>query len=422
MSDIPAEVIADILSRLPVPSLLRCRSISKSWRSLIDSHHFITLHLNKSLTFKSNTNNNHLNLILRHDSELYHVDFPSLSAAVQLNHPLMCYSNRITLLGSCNGLLCICNVADDIAVWNPSLRKHRILPYLPTPRRPDPDTTLFAARVHGFGFDPFAGDYKLVRISYFVDLHDRTFDSQVRLYSSRTNTWKTLPSMPYALCCALTMGVFVDHALHWVVTRKLEPNQPDLIVAFDLRLEIFVEVPLPELGIGSLSFEIDVALLGGCLCMVVNYQNSVVDVWVMKEYGSKDSWCKLFTLVQSREMRSLKSLRPLGYSSDGDKVLLEHDRRRLCWYNLRSKQVSYVRIPGMPNLNEGMICVGSLVPPSLPLLPSENYRNRHNLRCETTRKKKRFLLRLTFNYHFKWAHHMISVLSFLLYVKLNYNS
>lgn len=169
------------------------------------------------------------------------------------------------------------------------------------------------------------------------------------------------------------------------MTRKLEPDQPDLIVAFDLRVESFNEVPLPEIGNEYGSFEIEVALLGGCLCMIVNYQNTRIDVWVMREYGSKESWCKLFTLVESRDMRSLKSVRPLGYSKDGIKVLLEHDRRKLCWYNLKTKQVTYVRIPGIPNLNEGMMCLGSLVPPSLP---AENCREQRRVGCEDTRKRR----------------------------------
>ncbi|CAJ2646050.1 unnamed protein product [Trifolium pratense] len=93
MTNIPPELFTDILSLLPVPSLLRVRSTSKSIRSLIDSINFINLHLKNSFNFN-------LSLILRHNSDLYQIDFSNLTTAVQLNHPLMCYSNRITLFGS----------------------------------------------------------------------------------------------------------------------------------------------------------------------------------------------------------------------------------------------------------------------------------------------------------------------------------
>jgi len=46
-------------------------------------------------------------------------------------------------------------------------------------------------------------------------------------------------------------------------------------------------------------------------------------------------------------------VKPLGYSSDGKKVLLRVDGGKLFWYDLESEQV--------------MICVGSLVPPSFPV-------------------------------------------------------
>ncbi|RZC28984.1 F-box protein CPR1 [Glycine soja] len=72
--------------------------------------------------------------------------------------------------------------------------------------------------------------------------------------------------------------------------------------------------------------------------MNVNFHNSKIDVWVMREYNRGDSWCKLFTLEESRELRSFKCVRPLGYSSDGNKVLLKHNWKRLCWYDLRKKE------------------------------------------------------------------------------------
>lgn len=285
----------------------------------------------------------------------------------ELDHPLMCYSNRIKVLGSCNGLLCICNIADDIAFWNPSIRKHRVIPSEPLIRKETKEnsaiTTLLAARVYGFGYDSFSGEYKLVSISYFVDLHNRSFDSHVKIYTMRTDVWKTLTSMPYALCCARTMGVFLSGALHWVVTRDLEPDSLDLIVAFDLRFEVFREVKLPASVDGK--FDMDVGVLRGMLCMIENRGSEGFDVWVMREYGLVESWCKLFTVEQPRDVKLIKSLRPLGYSKNGDRVMFEQDSKKLCWYNLASKDLSWVRISGMPNNIEGTVCIGSLVPPSL---------------------------------------------------------
>jgi len=372
MADLPPEILTGILSLLPVQSLLRFRSTSKSLQSLIDSHSFINLHLENSLN---------RSLILRHNSDFYQInDFSNLTTRIKLILPFKIPNNFISLFGSCNGLLCIFSDG-EIAFWNPNIRKHCIIPDLPIPitDRSESNNIHLCFCVHGFGFDPLTDDYKLLRICCFFELQHSTSESHVRLFSSKTNSWKELPSMPYALYYDQKMGVFVENSLHWIMTQKLEPLRPRVIVAFNLTLEIFAEVPFPEIGedVNSKSFEIDAEVLGGCLCMIVNYHTTKIDVWVMKEYGCRDSWCKLFTLVDSCFTFPLKCLRLVGYSSDGSMVLLEVDREKLFWYDRKSEHVSYVE--GIPNLNDTMICVGSLVPPSFPRKENRTSKRRYFL-------------------------------------------
>jgi len=390
---LPPELFTEILSRLPVKSLLQFRSTSKSLKSLIDSHNFINLHLKNSLNF---------NLILQHYGNLYQIDDDFSKSIIPLNHPFStnlapATRNRtLALIGSCNGLIAISigqiafnhpNGANEITIWNPSTRKHRIIPFLrlPIPNIMESDNiNRCCLCVHGFGFDPLSCDYKLLRISWIADPHDEfSFDPHVRLFSSKTNSWKIIPSMPYALIYAQFMGVFVENSLHWIMTKKLGGLHPSLIVAFDLTLEIFNVVPLPDVDNSNQSFDIDVDVLGGCLCMTVNYETTKIDVWVMKEYGSRDSWCKLFTMVKSCFDLPLKSLRPVGYSSDGKKVLLRVDAEKLFWYDLKSEQVSYVE--GIPDFHGVMFCVGSLVPPSFPV---DNSKKKEN---PTSKSMRRYL-------------------------------
>jgi len=303
----------------------------------------------------------------------------------------------VALIGSCNGLLAIYNGpfafthpndATEITIWNPDTRKHRIIPFLPLPIPnilESENIDRVGLCIYGFGFDPLTGDYKLLGISWLGSLQNCFYDSHVRLFSSKTNSWKIIPTMPYAIVYAQAMGVFVENSIHWIMSKNLDGSDPCLIVAFNLTLEIFNEVPLPaeiggEVVNSSRSFDLEVAVLGECLCMIVNYETTKIDVWVMKEYGCRDSWCKHFTLVKSRCSLRLKSFRPLGYSSDGCKVLLEIDCKKLVWFDLKNEQVVYVE--GIPNLDEAMFCVGSLVPPSFPVDSCWKKENR-------TRKSKR---------------------------------
>jgi len=360
MADLFSDLFTEILSLLPVQTLLRFRSISKSLKSLIDSHNFTNLHLKNSLNF---------NLVLCRNSKFYQIDFPNLTTTFSLNHPLTRYKSHIAIHGSCNGILCISDRYYDISLWNPNIGKHRAIPNLPISHHSESGTIHVC--VHGLAFDPYTDNYKLLRIDCTVRLRHLTFHSQVRLFNLKTNSWKVLPNMPYAILSHQTKAVFIENSLHWSVIPKLDKHLPSLIAAFNLTQEIFNEVPLPEIPVTTNErYSIDVSLLGECLCMIVsyqtlNYETTKVDVWLMKEYGLKDSWCKLFTLVQWSFRTPLIDLKPLGYSSNRSKVLLEI-YHNLFWYDLNSENVTCV--VEIPKFHESVICVGSLLPPSLPFI------------------------------------------------------
>ncbi|KAM3340851.1 hypothetical protein P3S68_028486 [Capsicum galapagoense] len=72
MSDIPPEVIDEILSRLPVKSLLRFKCVSKSFKSLIDSPKFIQAHL-KQQSLKPNSDGKLL-ILNKNQKKLFSLD------------------------------------------------------------------------------------------------------------------------------------------------------------------------------------------------------------------------------------------------------------------------------------------------------------------------------------------------------------
>uniref|UniRef100_A0A7C9EHW6 F-box domain-containing protein n=1 Tax=Opuntia streptacantha TaxID=393608 RepID=A0A7C9EHW6_OPUST len=47
-SNLPEEIIIDVLSRLPAKSVGRCRCVSKPWRALLSRPKFIRAHLDRS--------------------------------------------------------------------------------------------------------------------------------------------------------------------------------------------------------------------------------------------------------------------------------------------------------------------------------------------------------------------------------------
>lgn len=71
----------------------------------------------------------------------------------------------------------------------------------------------------------------------------------------------------------------------------------------------FPELTVPKC-LEDLKVQIEVGALGECVCVTANYHDFLVDFWV----------------------------RPLTYLKSAEEVLLEHDNRRLVWYDLRRKK------------------------------------------------------------------------------------
>lgn len=116
------EIVVDVLSRLPVKSLLRFKSVSKEWQSIITDPKFVSLHLNRS-TQRPGA----ITAFLTPD------DTPSFHS---INHQAsvqeitdLAWTDPDTgssytdfkIIGSCNGLLFI-NSDCDCFLWNPSTR------------------------------------------------------------------------------------------------------------------------------------------------------------------------------------------------------------------------------------------------------------------------------------------------------------
>ncbi|KAF9622034.1 hypothetical protein IFM89_029318 [Coptis chinensis] len=141
----------------------------------------------------------------------------------------------------------------------------------------------------------------------------------------------------------MSSRVFVNGALHWEGNR----HESKIIVSFDIVDEVFKEVPL--LDYKEDEFHIIVGVLGGCLCVVCGFSSLRVDVWLMKVYGVKDSWTKMFSISHLEVIRSSVCgffIRPLCYSKN-DEIVLVMDKA-LVLYDTNTKGVKI--IPSNPDI------------------------------------------------------------------------
>ncbi|KAK9050539.1 hypothetical protein SSX86_030491 [Deinandra increscens subsp. villosa] len=124
--DIPLEIQVEIIKRLPVKSLIQFRSVSKAWKSMIDSSRFIADH------YRQQTHPQHLFVSYEYaddhnDTEKFvsYVDddtFTQHKVSVTLPQTLIEYD----IIGCSHGLLCLSGGyrhRDTVFLWNISIRK-----------------------------------------------------------------------------------------------------------------------------------------------------------------------------------------------------------------------------------------------------------------------------------------------------------
>ncbi|XP_009797750.2 LOW QUALITY PROTEIN: F-box protein CPR1-like [Nicotiana sylvestris] len=370
MSDVPPEVINDILYRLPVKSLLRFRCVSKSFKALIDSPKFIRAHL-KQQVLKHNSD---VKLIFK-AHKLFSLDFSSISSSQleELDHPLKQPYGPTQVLGSCHGLILSNNLSDN-GVWNPSTKMFRKLPvcHVNPPQNHGPREVAGLSQIcGGFGYDTSANDYKVVKIAQFYHFSGSSLVTVTMVYSLKLGLWKKkIQDCPYWLVKE-DNGTFAAGALHWLAST--EPSSewsPWVLIGLNLGSERFELVPYPE-NLGK-PLHLNLAVLGECLCLIsghvvvrTNAKNHVldhVDIWVMKDYGVKESWIKLFSVEQLDGCQHFSFLRPIAYSVTGKEVLLEMDNRKFLWYSLEKKSLKHAKINGGLDFFESFVNLGTLVP------------------------------------------------------------
>ncbi|KAK4433147.1 F-box/kelch-repeat protein [Sesamum alatum] len=310
---LPEEIVEEILSRLPVQSLLKFRCVSRSWCSLIGSKDFIKAHLEKST---KNTNFTHHRLVLNFfppHHTLKHCSLQSLlnepvTDAFAFENPMYNPENSIRVVGCCNGLICILIDRKRFFLWNPSTRMSKKLPDIDDKLKHG-DITKF-----GFGFDD-SGDYKVFAVLSVFWITGR-YQATGKVYSLKTNSWRRIKDKDGGSFDE--GGKFVSGKLHW--GRKCGPDFRWDIVSFDLEREVYGVVEQPSYPQGG--FKPALGVLDGCLCVLCDYCNNHLDVWLLKEYGVRESWSKVVTVPYPCDVWAGPFSTPLCIGPEGEVLLI----------------------------------------------------------------------------------------------------
>lgn len=376
MESLPREIMLNILSKLPTPSLLNAKLVSRSWKNLAEDPILIDLHFTHMAS-----NNTNPCLIL-------HGDYPIQNQLYALY--LYPHNNNVGLVksissppvpdfnvaASCNGWLCLSNSSKNtFHLYNPFNSDFMELPKSAHDQSSDFCTVL------GFGFQAETKEYKILKLSR---VSGNVRGHRICGYGPPPNaeiltlgslTWRSLGQINYDPVQSASQ-VMVNGRLHWV-NWPLRHHHNHRLISFDLSEEKFRLVPCPNSAAGFEGHGYHRLMLvnrGGCLSVVSNINYGSFEIWVMKEYGVRQSWRKEFNISSEipRELEEevdpsfkisrlyRRSFTRVVCSMKNGEILLQYKCRTLVAYDPRHGTFTNIKIPGMPNMFEAVAHAGNL--------------------------------------------------------------
>ena len=307
--NVPNELVYEILTQLPVKSLIRLRCVSKSCNSIISNPNFIKTNFNFNRTKSLSNNNNHNGYLQYTDSssskELCTVVCNSDRTLTHVSRFESPFVDECSIFGSCNGMVCLASADERLShliyLWNPSIRKFKMLNATPsTPRR---DYIALGLAYHSQN-----NDFKILRIVC------REPSAEAEIYTLSTDSWRKVviseefepePNIGSIFKINEKPCLFFNGALHSLAYSQSHY----FILSFDVNDERFRNIMLPPLN--NLvemfpDFEQLVVFKEMLAFIVIGKDVDVITgichichIWVMKEYGVVESWTKIRVSLDS---------------------------------------------------------------------------------------------------------------------------
>ncbi|CAL1366074.1 unnamed protein product [Linum trigynum] len=364
---LPPDLIVEILTWLPVDSLLRFRSVSKWFKTLISSPDFVKSHLRNTKALSA-VKPNRVDRLFRRSLHSWSLDTLYNAPGIEgvelvdtVKRHLISYDWAV---GSCDGMLCSVGWYSRMVVWNPSTGIVMELSLKDLPDVASTEEMFEISRVFGFGYDCQLDDYKVVAmISYPAENRTRhdEFETLVKVFALKTTSWRRVDNFKHGL--PIGNGTFAAGRLYYKVRSFDAGNleRKDTLFSLDLATEKFNKVKLPDFDEAATTLWELGSFADDRLYLTCSYGNSC-EVWVMKEPRVMESWTKLFR-VDQHEVNA-QSLAPLYISDNGE--ALWKNGADLFIYNSKDNTFRFPRSRGLsdPN-NREVIYMETLVSPRM---------------------------------------------------------
>lgn len=319
--------MADILSRLPVKTIVHCKCVCKTWSHLLSELYFINLHLSRSpvgllIYQRYQSGPDCLKIGELEDKpdhhDVHHDPLIRSEPKFGLQDTL-----DLWLIGSVDGLVCLWRYSVDEATYicNPVTREYVLLPDNNYIRKS------YAIVIYGFGSVASTKQYKVVRFYQGnYPSEEGSYISECAVYTLGEGQWRCLGHVPFLVGGRQT-GVSVNGNLHWLAYERDNVNSHELVCAFDMETESFqLNASAESAPLGDHEYYVrSLGILRGCLCVCDNTSESEFVIWVMKDYGLKESWTKEVVIRENHARPLDEMVHVLKVFMDGSILMLFRD-------------------------------------------------------------------------------------------------
>ncbi|EYU31706.1 hypothetical protein MIMGU_mgv1a024942mg [Erythranthe guttata] len=256
---LPIEIIEIVLSKLSVKTLLRFKTVCKSWNILISDPMFIRKHHDRQLRSKGSKKSE--NLFLVKNSQGFSLVKLEKGRRIQTLQQVFGPYLWVTVLCFCEGLILICDLSkENFALWNPSTRTHTVF-------KP---TFYCVNAAFGVCHDPITDDFNVVIAKSY----------NYSVYSCNNKSW-TMLEKEY-------------ETNYWA--SECSPQ----IVYYDPRDDKFKILHMPE----NVDYDKSIYLvdLSGFLCLYYEGRDkNTIVIWTKEKGIDIHSWNKLMTIENVEE-------------------------------------------------------------------------------------------------------------------------
>lgn len=332
---LPADLIINILLRLPVKSLGKFKRVSKQWLHLITDSYFISMYReiclrNPNIVLLKKTP------LLRetHMKKCTRIDLCSLNLDGSCrNDEFSLYLNddemNIEVLPSKWDFICFVSES-GFYVCNPSTQV--------TMKLPEANCCTSGEVNAGMGYVKERDEYVVVHLfDKSLDIHvDYDIGCEVlRLRDGMDCEWQVVEAnCPFVV---RGWGVLVKNVFYWMIWDEYNQLGDEAIVSFDLEKGEFGNVSPPE-GHFDPQGTWSLVELGGRLCLVENAARPLmVDIWVLNDLDNH-IWVREYSIDMNGYGSDLfKSIIPLDYR-DGE-ILMDAKQESLDCYDVGKKRI-----------------------------------------------------------------------------------